>query len=101
MTRYHEYSSASAGVIGAYISGIKSKIEREGISFIQQFCMRKRLKAFDRETGMKSMVKEIEHLHQRNSFKPINVCNMTDGEKARVQDAIMLLTQKDSEEDVK
>jgi len=86
--RYHEYSSASAGVIGSY------KIAREGMSFIQQFSMKKGLKAFCRETGMKSMTKEIEQLHQGNSFKPINVCSMTDGEKARVQNAIMFLAQK-------
>ena len=92
--RHHEYSGASAGMIGSYISEIKSKIVREGMSFIQQFSMRKGLKAFGRETGMKSMTKEIEQLHQGNSFKPINVCSMTDGEKARVQDAIMFLAQK-------
>ena len=92
--RLHLYSSASAGVIGACINEIKSGIEREGISFIQQFSMRKGLKAIGRETGMKIMTKEIEQLHKRNSFKPINVCNITDGEKARAQDAIMLLTQK-------
>jgi len=63
--------------------------------------MRKGLKAFGRETGMKSMTKVIEHFHQCNSFKPIHVCSMTDGEKARVQDAIMLLAQKDSENEVK
>ena len=99
--KYHEYSSASARVIGAYISEIKSKIVREGMSSIQKFSMRKGLKAFGRETGMKSMTKEIEQLHQRNSFKLINVRSMTDGEKARVQDAIMLLAQKDSENEVK
>jgi len=98
---HHEYSGASAGVIGSYISEIKSKIVREGMSFIQQFSMRKGLKAFGRETGMKIMTKEIEQLHQRNSFKPINVSSMTDGEKARVQDAIILLAQKDSENEVK
>ena len=88
-------------MIGACINGIKSGIEREGIRYIQQFSMNKGLKTLGKEIGMKSMTKEIEQLHKRNSFKPINVCNMTDGEKARVQDAIMLLTQKDSEEDVK
>ena len=82
---------------GSSISEIKSKVLREGISFIQQFSMRKGLKAFGRETGMKSMKKKSEQLHQRNSFKPINVYSMTDGEKARVQDAIMLLAQTDSE----
>jgi len=97
----HLYSSASAGVIGACINEIKSGIEREGISFIQQFSMKKGLKAFGRETGMNSMTKEIEQLHKRNSFKPINACNITDGEKARVQDAIVLLTQKESQVDVK
>ena len=98
---YHEYSGTSAGVIGSFISNIKSNIRREGISFIQQFSMRKGLKTFGKETSMKSMTKEIQQLHQRNSFKPIDVSNMTDGEKARVQDAIMLLTQKESEDEVK
>ena len=73
------------------------------MTLIQQFGMRKGLKAFGRETGMKSMTKEIhvQQLHQRNSFKPINVRSMTDEEKARLQDAIMLLVQKDSENEVK
>ena len=98
---HHEYSGASAGVIGSYINDIKSRIKREGMSFIQQYSMRKGLKTFGRETEIKSMTKEIEQLHQRNSFKPINVSSMTDKEKARVQDAIMLLAQKDSEDEVK
>ena len=95
---YHEYSSTSAGVIGSFISDIKSNIKREGISFIQQFSMRKGLKTFGKENGMKSMTKEIQQLHQRNSFRPIDVNNMTDKEKSRVQDTIMLLAQKDSDE---
>jgi len=57
-------------VIGACINEIKSGIEREGISFIQQFSMRKGLKAFGIETGMNSMTTEIKQLHKRNSFKP-------------------------------
>ena len=97
---HHEYSGASAGVNGSYINDIKSRMKREGMSFIQQYSMRKGLKTFGRETGMKSMTKEIEQLHQRNSLKPINLSSMTDGEKARVQNAIMLLAQKDSEDEV-
>ena len=95
---YHEYSSTSAGVIGSFISDIKSNIKREGISFIQQFSMKKGLKTFGKENGMKSMTKEIQQLHQRNSFRPIDVNNMTDKEKSRVQDVIMFLAQKDSDE---
>jgi len=46
------------------------------MSFIQQYRMRKGLKTFGRETGMKCMTKEIEQLYQRNSFKPINVSSI-------------------------
>lgn len=97
----HEYDTESAGVIASCIHEIKQGIEISGISFIQQFSMKRGLKVFGIESGMQSMGKEIEQLHKRNSFKPIDVSDLTDEEKWKAQNAIMLLTQKEGEEDIK
>ena len=62
------------------------------MSFIQQFSMRKGSKEFGIKVTMQSMAKEVK--------QPINVSELTDAEKRKAQDVIMLLAQKEREVDV-
>ena len=89
--KHHEYGKAIAGVIASCIHEIKVRVVRNGISFIQQFSLRKGSKEFGEKVAMQSMTKEVEQLHKRNSFKPISISEFTDEEKRMAQDAIMLL----------
>ena len=99
--KHHEYGKATAGVIASCIQEIKDGVGRDGMNFVQQFSMRKGTKEFGERVAMKSMTKEVEQLHKRNSFKPVNVSELTDAEKRKAQDAIMMLVQKEGENDVK
>ncbi|CAJ1970174.1 unnamed protein product [Cylindrotheca closterium] len=76
---------------------IKDKVQNEGVSFIQQYYLNKGLKLF-KEEGSKAVMKELDQLIQRECWKPIYVEDMTDFEKRRAQDAMMLLAEKNTGE---
>ena len=46
------------------------------------------------EKGKKATTKELDQLHQRNCFMPIDVSKLTASEKKKAQEALMFLTEK-------
>src|SRR5210317_1918115 len=72
---------------------IKHNVRNQGVSFIQQYYLNKGLKIF-KEDGEKAAMGELEQLVQRNCWNPIHGEEMTDLERKRAQDAMMLLAEK-------
>ena len=64
-----------------------------GASFGQQYILQTGLKVFGKE-GRDAASKEIDQLHQRSCFQPIEVASLTKEERRKAQDAIMFLTEK-------
>ena len=62
-------------------------------SFTQQYVLEKGLKIF-KERGEKSIYKEMRQLDNRICYLPLKVDKMTTEEKIKVEDAIVLLTEK-------
>jgi hypothetical protein len=46
------------------------------------------------DKGAQAATKELDQLHQRNCFTPIDVSTMTPSEKKKAQQALMFLTEK-------
>ena len=46
------------------------------------------------EDGAQAATKELDQLHQRNCFSPVDVSAMTPSEKKKAQEALMFLTEK-------
>ena len=65
----------------------------EGASFGQQYILQKVLKKFG-DHGSKSAAKEIDQLHQRNCFTPIDVEELTPQEKHKSTEYLMILNEK-------
>ena len=86
---------------------IHDNIERKGIGFVQQFgdqyaaqfsqqyIFEKGIKKFG-DRGKSAAEKELEQLHKRGCFKPIDVSTKTDEEKKKTQRGMMLLTEKNN-----
>ena len=62
-------------------------------SFAQQYVLEKGLKIF-KERGEKSIYKEIKQFNDRICYLLLKVDKITTEEKVKVQDAIVLLTEK-------
>ncbi|CAJ1938745.1 unnamed protein product, partial [Cylindrotheca closterium] len=92
-----EYGKDKATLIARFIQQIKDKVQNEGVSFIQQYYLNKGLKLF-KEEGNKAVMKKLDQLIQRECWEPVHVEDMTDLEKRRAQDAMMLLAEKNTGE---
>ncbi|CAJ1933986.1 unnamed protein product [Cylindrotheca closterium] len=92
-----EYGRDKATLIARFMQQIKDKVQNEGVSFIQQYYLNKGLKLF-KDEGNKAVMKELDQLIQRECWEPIHVEDMTDLEKRRAQDAMMLLAEKNTGE---
>ena len=91
------YGADKAVLMGRLIHQIKEKIQNEGVSFIQQYYLNKGIKIFG-ERGQKAAEEELEQLVERNCWTPIHVEDMTELERDRAQDAMLLLAEKHSGE---
>ena len=90
-----EYSETSALVAALYITEINSRVKQHGTSFAQQYNLLKGLSKFGPK-GEEAAMKELEQLNARNCFEPISVANLTQPERDKTVDAMMLLTEKKS-----
>ena len=61
--------------------------------FIQQYFLQKGLKKFGAR-GKEAVIKEIKQLHNRNSFKLLQVSKMSTQERRRAIEALMFLAEK-------
>ena len=67
-----EYEPDMAQVIAQLMTEINMRASAEGASFAQQYLLQKGLKKFG-EKGMAASRKELDQLHNRNCFGPLNV----------------------------
>jgi hypothetical protein len=87
------YTPQMAMVIARIMTDMNSKATMQGASFAQQYIVQRGLKKFG-ESGALAATKEMDQLHRRNCFTPIDVATMTDEERRKSVDALMFLGQK-------
>ncbi len=80
-------------VIAHYMADINEKATAHGVSFSQQFILQKGLKKF-KECGFQATFKELDQLHKRNCFTPVDVSSLSANKKHKAQEALMFLTEK-------
>ena len=88
-----KYSDDRALMIARVMQQIKEKIELDGVSFIQQYYITKGLKLF-KEEGEEAAIKEMEMMLQRNCFSPIHVEDLSESERRKAADAMLLLEKR-------
>ena len=85
-----------ARVMAMIIHSLKEKIDSRmdrSNSFAQQYILQKGLKIF-KERGQKAATKEVKQLHDHACWEPIDISTMTQSEKRKVVEAMLLLTEK-------
>ena len=90
-----EYSYTDALLISRLMSELNEGISTAGVSFTQQYMVKRGLKIFG-ERGAEATHKELDQLYKRNCFTPISIKAMTDDERRKAQEALMFLTEKRS-----
>jgi len=88
-----DYRTSRAPVLAQFIIEMREKVQEEGASFAQQYMLQRGLKEFGK-SGADAAQKELDQLHQRNCFQPIDISNMSPSEKKKAQQALMFLTEK-------
>ena len=69
------------------------KVLIQGASYAQQYSMKKGLQKIGKKRS-EAITKELDQLHKRRCFVPVDVSKLTCGEKQKAQHALMLLTEK-------
>ena len=87
------YKPQEGMVIARVISDINSKATINGASFAQQYIVQRGLKKFG-QRGSDAATKEMDQLHRRNCFTPIDVADLTIDERRKTVDALMFLGEK-------
>ena len=88
-----EYTADLAPVIAMVMTEINAKAKAEGACFGPQLNLRQGLKKWPVK-GAQAAAKEIDQLHQRTCFVPIDVSKLTQEEKRKAVEALMFLTEK-------
>ncbi|MGC8561492.1 MAG: hypothetical protein ACP5O1_12560 [Phycisphaerae bacterium] len=70
-----------------------AKATMYGSCYGQQYILQKGLKKF-KKAGEDAASKELEQLHKRNRFTPMNVTKLSPEEKRKTMEALMFLTEK-------
>jgi len=91
-----KYSDDRALMIARVMQQIKEKIELDGTAFIQQHYLNKGLKLF-KESGEEAALNEMEMMLKRNCFSPIHIEALSDSERRKAADAMLLLAQKNDD----
>ena len=91
----YEYTGTEAIVFVQYMIEMNNKSRTQGVSFVQQYLLRKGLKLFG-DRGREATKAEIEQLHERECFAPMSIAEMSPSEKERAMGAIMFLAEKRS-----
>lgn len=87
------YDQKTAKVYARVITDINNITTTKGSSFAQQYILQKGLAEYGEE-GKKATTKELDQLHCRNCFTPIDVSKLTEGEKKKAMEALMFLSEK-------
>jgi hypothetical protein len=75
------------------IYDLNTRVVREGVSFAQQYLLKKGLKIFGQK-GRDASKKEMDQLHRRSCFTPKSIAKMTQIERRKAQQALMFLGEK-------
>jgi hypothetical protein len=87
------YSPQMAMVIAQVMSNINSRATSQGANFAQQYIVQQGVKESG-QRGADAATKEMDQLHQRNCFTPIDVASMATEERRKSVDALMFLGKK-------
>ncbi|MGC9293621.1 MAG: hypothetical protein ACP5EP_13150, partial [Acidobacteriaceae bacterium] len=88
-----EYNQQYAMLIAKCMAEINAKATMYGSCYGQQFILQKGLKKF-KKAGEDAAGKELEQLHKRNCFTPMDVTKLSPEEKRKTMEALMFLTEK-------
>jgi len=88
-----EHNLMQALYIAKVIMETRNGASEHGVSLSQNYMCQKGIKKFD-EKGRKAAGKELDQLHQRNCYTPIDTNNLTPEEKAQAMEALMFLQEK-------
>jgi len=88
-----EYSCEIASLIGHLMVNANLKDKTKGISLGPQLILQKGLKKFGNK-GNEAVTEELEQLHERGCFNPINFEKLSHQERKRAMEALMYLTEK-------
>ena len=91
--KVEEYNVQLAALIARCIIEINIKTTTGEKCFGQQYILQKGLKVFG-TAGAQGAQDELEQLHKRNCFTPIDFNNMPEEEKMKAMEALMFLTEK-------
>ena len=88
-----EYSEENSRVIASLMYDIHSGATRRGLQFSQQLMFHRGRRRWG-EKADEAAQKELDQLHRRNCFTPIDPADLTPEEKKKAQTAMMLVTEK-------
>ena len=88
-----EYNLNKALVIARVILDIHNRVKEQGVNFAQNYIYQKGVKLYGKK-GKDAGFKELDQLHRRNCFTPIDIKELTPKEKAQAMEALMFLTEK-------
>jgi hypothetical protein len=91
--RYIEYSDDIAIVAARTIDSMNYEVSQKGAAFAQQYILQKGMKKFG-ERGKQAASDELDQLHKRNCFNPVDVSTMTSSEKKKAMESLLFLTEK-------
>ena len=87
-----EYNPNLEQVIANVMADINGNVTRRGMEFVdtftQQYIFQKGIKKF-KERGKDATTTELEQLHKRTCFSPVDISKMTPSDKAKAMDALM------------
>ena len=75
-----EYNPQLAMVIARCMADINGKVTVHGASYAQQYILQKGLKKF-KKRGSDAAIKELDQLHKRNCFTPVEIASLTKEER--------------------
>jgi hypothetical protein len=87
-----EYDDNIAVVAAKTVESIEHAVSQRGAAFAQQYILQKGLKKFG-EGGKQAASEELDQLHKRNCFNPVDVSKMTNPKKRAMQ-SLLFLTEK-------
>ncbi len=87
-----EYDPQYAMLLARCMAEINAKVTTQGASYGQQYILQKGLMKF-KKAGEQAAGKELEQLHKRNCFTPIDVNTLSPEEKRKTMEALMFLTE--------
>jgi hypothetical protein len=91
--RHIENDQDIAIVAARKIESLIYEVSQKGATFSQQYILQKGLNKFG-QRGKQAASDEMDQLHKRNCFNPVDVSTMTTSEKQKAMESLLLLTEK-------